>query len=353
MPLLLGGAALVAGAFGLKKGADALRDNRRANNLSESAAQLFANAEQELETARADAAATLTKLGALKLAVWHRQIGRFVQLVEQVQAVEIAPLALANEHLPPFSPSELQRMKEVSLQAGEVLAGGAQAVGTGALIGVASYGGAMMLGTASTGTAIATLTGVAATNATLAWFGGGSLAAGGLGMAGGAAVLGGLVAGPALAVGGWLFAAKAQENLANARSLYAQAEEAAAQMAGAASVVHGIGRVADQFHDVIQQFDERMGPMLEELERSLELARQRAPWWQKAFAHLFRRPIPLSYRRLNEAERRVLHAAVQGAQTLRLLLETPILTPEGALHDGSAATLHQITAGSGVSLCHS
>ena len=53
---------------------------------------------------------------------------------------------------------------------------------------------------ASTGTAIATLSGAAATNATLAFFGGGSLAAGGLGMAGGTAVLGGLVAGPALCV---------------------------------------------------------------------------------------------------------------------------------------------------------
>jgi hypothetical protein len=37
---------------------------------------------------------------------------------------------------------------------------------------------------------------VAATNATLAWFGGGALAAGGAGMAGGAAVLGGLFAIP-------------------------------------------------------------------------------------------------------------------------------------------------------------
>ena len=45
---------------------------------------------------------------------------------------------------------------------------------------------------ASTGTSIASLSGAAATNATLAFFGGGSLAAGGLGMAGGTAVLGGL-----------------------------------------------------------------------------------------------------------------------------------------------------------------
>src|SRR5699024_12634359 len=46
------------------------------------------------------------------------------------------------------------------------------------------------------------LSGAAASNATLAWLGGGALSAGGYGVAGGTLVLGGVVAGPALAVGG-------------------------------------------------------------------------------------------------------------------------------------------------------
>ena len=74
-----------------------------------------------------------------------------------------------------------------SVTAGSI-AGGSLAAGSWALVS--------LLGSASTGTAISGLTGVAATNATLAWFGGGSLAAGGAGMAGGTAVLGGLVALP-------------------------------------------------------------------------------------------------------------------------------------------------------------
>ena len=45
------------------------------------------------------------------------------------------------------------------------------------------------LGTASTGTAISTLSGAAATKATLAWLGGGALAAGGWGVAGGVGVI--------------------------------------------------------------------------------------------------------------------------------------------------------------------
>ncbi|MGJ4734833.1 hypothetical protein [Leptospira levettii] len=54
------------------------------------------------------------------------------------------------------------------------------------------------LGTASTGTAIATLAGAAQTNAVLASIGFGAKAAGGLGMVGGGAILGGIVALPAL-----------------------------------------------------------------------------------------------------------------------------------------------------------
>lgn len=73
-------------------------------------------------------------------------------------------------------------------------------VGAGSIAGgslaVGSWGLVMAVGSASTGAAISGLYGVAATNATLAWFGGGALAAGGAGMAGGAAVLGGLFALP-------------------------------------------------------------------------------------------------------------------------------------------------------------
>lgn len=66
--------------------------------------------------------------------------------------------------------------------------GGCGAVGAWTLVSFA--------GSASTGTAIGTLSGAAGSNATLAWFGGGALAAGGAGMAGGTLVLGSLVFAP-------------------------------------------------------------------------------------------------------------------------------------------------------------
>ncbi len=70
----------------------------------------------------------------------------------------------------------------------------------GAAVGVGSWGLVSAFGTASTGTAIGTLSGIAAHNAALAWFGGGALAAGGGGMAAGSFVFGGMIAIPALLV---------------------------------------------------------------------------------------------------------------------------------------------------------
>ncbi|HDM8197684.1 TPA: hypothetical protein P0E36_003852 [Vibrio harveyi] len=73
-------------------------------------------------------------------------------------------------------------------------------VGFGGLVGgttaLGAWGLVSLIGSASTGTAISSLSGVAATNATLAWFGGGSLATGGAGMAGGFWVLGGILVAP-------------------------------------------------------------------------------------------------------------------------------------------------------------
>lgn len=72
------------------------------------------------------------------------------------------------------------------------IAGGSLALGSWALVGA--------FGSASTGTAIAGLSGAAASKATLAWLGGGSLAAGGAGVSGGMMVLGGIVAVPLILI---------------------------------------------------------------------------------------------------------------------------------------------------------
>lgn len=79
-------------------------------------------------------------------------------------------------------------------------AGGAAGAAVGGAAAYGAFTAAALFGTASTGTAISALAGVAATNATLALLGGGTLAAGGAGMAGGILLLTGMVAAPAAAL---------------------------------------------------------------------------------------------------------------------------------------------------------
>ena len=90
-----------------------------------------------------------------------------------------------------FAQRELEAAREAAGGAGAGLAAGASVAFMGP---TAAMWVATTFGTASTGTAISTLSGAAATNAALAWLGGGTLAAGGGGTAAGTALL--AMAGP-------------------------------------------------------------------------------------------------------------------------------------------------------------
>lgn len=81
-------------------------------------------------------------------------------------------------------------IKTVAIVATTVATGGASLAFAGPI--AAAAGGTGLLGVASTGTAISTLSGAALTNASLAALGGGSVAAGGAGMAGGTMVITGI-----------------------------------------------------------------------------------------------------------------------------------------------------------------
>lgn len=124
------------------------------------------------------------------------------------------------------------RVKSVA-KASAVGVGGGGTVG-GVAAGLV-YSGVATWGTASTGTAIGTLSGAAASNATLAALGGGSLATGGGGVVAGTAVLGGVVAVPVIlaGVGVWWHLGKKRlaEAEANASELNAAAKDLEARHA--------------------------------------------------------------------------------------------------------------------------
>ncbi len=125
----------------------------------------------------------------------------------------------------------------------------------GVLAAYGAYTGVGMLASMAGGVAIAELSGVAATNATLAWLGGGALSVGGFGMVGGMVVLGGLVAGPALAILGAMSADEMKEKLEKAKAYYSQVEKAVKKADAMTDQFQAIEKMAKLFTKQIAKCD--------------------------------------------------------------------------------------------------
>lgn len=137
---------------------------------------------------------------------------------------------------------------------------GAAATYTGVTLAVAK------LATASTGTAISTLSGAAAQNATLAYLGGGALSAGGGGMALGGIVLNAAVAGPVILIGGLAFAKHGQKALTKAHQYEAEVEILLAEHELTRSKLHLITGRVDELSGLLDELTVRAVAALDRLE---------------------------------------------------------------------------------------
>lgn len=147
----------------------------------------------------------MDKLGNLELEV----LSSFQDFSDLIEKIHNKPqfddcIIVGGNIIPPFN----SEMTKVSVGA-KVLQGGIEGAAVGTAGGFAAagvtYAAVMACGTASTGTAIGSLSGAAATNATLAALGGGSVAAGGGGVALGTQVLGAFSLGVGILIGGVIF----------------------------------------------------------------------------------------------------------------------------------------------------
>ncbi len=207
MPLpviLIAGAALAGatgvanGAMGAKKLVDTKEDQKE---IAKQHTQNTNNYEIRLSVATQ----AMDTLGEEEMQVLA-DFSDFSDVIEQIEnRPEFGEIIKDDFNLPDLS---IKDIKEISVGAIAVV-GGMGGVAAGTFGGFAAAGATtsavMALGTASTGTAIASLSGAAATNATLAALGGGAIAAGGGGIALGTTVLGVTTAGVGLMVGGIIF----------------------------------------------------------------------------------------------------------------------------------------------------
>jgi hypothetical protein len=270
-------------------------------------------AEALLQGEHDETAAQMQRLGQAELRAYDGPIRDFVGLFERIKHVELSDLT--HEDTPEFARSfdiDVRKVDFSGVDALKGLAAGSTASATAGLIAWAAVGS---LASASTGTAISALSGAAATNATLAWLGGGTIAAGGAGVAGGMVVLGGIVAMPVLAIGGLVVHHQGRRALAEAKQDAALADVAIQEIEAARAVARGI-----------RLRTKRMASLVEQL---ADLARLR----NEVLRHLVERND--DYATYNDYDRRAVMVSASVAKTLRTVMDVPVIDEDGTLTGAS------------------
>lgn len=205
LPLIIGGIAAIAGVAGVGSGIHGGVKMKEANDTMKLAKSKQEKAVALFEKRNSEITELMDSIGKQELEILS-SFDDFSDIIEKIQGrPDFKAYNRDGVNLPDY---EAEELKKVSTGAGVLLGGiGGATIGTagGFAAAGATTSAVMALGTASTGTAISSLSGVAATNATLAALGGGSIAAGGGGMALGTAILGGATLGVGLLVGGIIF----------------------------------------------------------------------------------------------------------------------------------------------------
>lgn len=325
LPLLFIGIAVATGGVGAGKSIKAGIDASTAQKVNKSANQIIQDSTDFINAQRLACARSLSQLGEEKLFVLNSSITQFLDTFTKIKNVFFRGSEGLNElsklHIDEKDFAELRVMVNF---AGSVAGGTVAGVSGGALLAFGAYGAAQALAVASTGTAIASLSGIAATNATLAFFGGGSIAAGGLGIAGGTVVLGGLVAGPALMVIGFVAGAAAKKNLEKAYINRAEAIQIAEQLSTASLQCEAIRRRTYMFYNLLARLDAYFLPLLFKMEDIYQLEGD-------------------DYNLYGNESKKCIASCASIAVTIKTVLDTPLLTEEGVITDQSDKTVKSTT----------
>jgi hypothetical protein len=299
----------------------AVKKSSEANEINQEANSIVSNSRERLERRKKVLKDTLENYGAMKVEVLSTTIYDFVENFEKLKDVDFNEnISIDDVTKIRFNKVKLGQLKEASVSMKELAAGGITAIGSGALTGAAVYGTVGLLASASTGTAISALSGAAATNATLAWLGGGAIAAGGGGIALGTIVLGGIVAAPVVVVGYMVFNAKANKNLAAAKQNLLKAKKFQQEINLAVSKINAIINRVNQMEDVLSELNKRL---VRYNNRLAEIIRDNG----------------IVFPEFSEADKKDIYMAMLYAQATKAMLDIELLNSKGDLTKMSKETL--------------
>lgn len=254
-------------------GMQAVEDRRKSIQTREEADLLKAEIEETNEALRDDMNEMLESFGKFRLEALSATVGKFLHCLEimnqKAKGKEYEFLSEID-----IQAEEIKEMEAVDMKASDALrtlavGGGFAAIG---VIGTPAIvtGAVTAMCAAGTGTAISTLSGAAASNAVLAWLGGGTIAAGGGGVAAGTVVLGAITAtatiGLAVVAVGTLASKFYAKKNSEAEAYLAEVKVWAEQMQASWTILGGIKRRIEELHDLTAQLEERASAVLGKLE---------------------------------------------------------------------------------------
>lgn len=260
------GAKVVSGVQGYE-------DRQEVMALNAKAEKIKSETEAQTEKLRKNLNDGLENLGRIRITALHNTIGRFISCLKRLnQSAKAKEYEFLNEV--DIDPGHIKEMEQLDMEAGDalkVLAVG----GSFAAVGVAATPAAVTLAVtsmcaASTGTAISTLSGVAAHNAVLAWLGGGAVASGGGGMATGAMVMGALTGGVAIGAAvisiGSLTSAFYSRKLTETTKYLAAVEEWSAEVRKSWVALEAMHKRIEEIKNVTTELESRAMLQMEKLE---------------------------------------------------------------------------------------
>lgn len=250
---LIAAVCFAAGAVGIGTG---IHGTVRMNEASETISQAKSRYESNMARYAAQQEAALSimnDLGTLEL----KTIQSFRDYSDLMEVLQNRPEFGEHHRQENSLPvCNIGKLREISIGA-ELLLNGVTGAGAGVISGIVAHGvitaSVTALGTASTGVAISSLSGAAATKAVLAVLGGGTIAAGGGGVALGATILGGSTFGIGILVAGIVTEIHSYRLSGQADKIWEEMLQAEGQINEIIGYLDDLGTAADEFCDVLQR----------------------------------------------------------------------------------------------------
>ena len=267
------GTIATTGAVGAANAVSGVNKRIKASDIKQEAMSDYHEERGKLEKTQNSTNKKLEELGELKVKAWGEGYPRFCEMYSKVKLPPNSKGEVALEGNLSLTPEDLREIKALGIGIKEAVQTGAAGYVAGSLVGLAAQSGAASMAVfASTGTAISSLSGAAATNATLAQLGGGALgsSAGALGVAGGKAVMTGLTAAPLLMVEGILFNVKGNKVLDSAYDIKWEADKAVGTMKSMESELRKLSRLSQKVQDELQQLYDVYLRLIVQAERTVE-----------------------------------------------------------------------------------